>query len=186
MEEYILTIDQGTTSSRAILFNKKGQMAYMAQREVTNFFPKPSWVEQDALEIWVSVGDVINELKIKSNVELTQIKAIGITNQRETTIVWDKETGVPVYNAIVWQSKQTQEICDSLSEYEELIQNKTGLRINPYFSASKIRFILDHIPHGQERAERGELLCGTVDTWLIYKLTKGEVFATDDSNASRT
>ena len=103
MEEYILTIDQGTTSSRAILFNKKGQMAYMAQREVTNFFPKPSWVEQDALEIWVSVGDVINELKIKSNVELTQIKAIGITNQRETTIVWDKETGVPVYNAIVWQ-----------------------------------------------------------------------------------
>ena len=186
MEEYILTIDQGTTSSRAILFNKKGQMAYMAQREVTNFFPKPSWVEQDALEIWVSVGDVINELKIKSNVELTQIKAIGITNQRETTIVWDKETGVPVYNAIVWQSKQTQEICDSLSEYEELIRNKTGLRINPYFSASKIRFILDHIPHGQERAERGELLCGTVDTWLIYKLTKGEVFATDYSNASRT
>ena len=186
MEEYILTIDQGTTSSRAILFNKKGQMAYMAQREVTNFFPKPSWVEQDALEIWVSVGDVINELKIKSNVELTQIKAIGITNQRETTIVWDKKTGVPVYNAIVWQSKQTQEICDSLSECEELIKNKTGLRINPYFSASKIRFILDHIPHGQERAERGELLCGTVDTWLIYKLTKGEVFATDYSNASRT
>lgn len=186
MEKFIITIDQGTTSSRAILFNKKGELVAMSQRELKNYFPKPSWVEQDALEIWVSVSDVINELKIKTNFKPEQIEGIGITNQRETTIVWDKNTGQPVHNAIVWQSKQTQSICDSIGEYETIIRKKTGLRINPYFSASKIRFILDHIENGQNRAENGELMFGTVDTWLIYKLTKGKVFATDYSNASRT
>ena len=186
MEKFIITIDQGTTSSRAILFNKKGELVAMSQRELKNYFPKPSWVEQDALEIWVSVSDVINELKIKTNFKPEQIEGIGITNQRETTIVWDKKSGQHVYNAIVWQSKQTQSICDSIGEYETIIRKKTGLRINPYFSASKIRFILDHIENGQNRAENGELMFGTVDTWLIYKLTKGKVFATDYSNASRT
>lgn len=186
MEEYILTIDQGTTSTRAILFNRQGQIVYKTQREITNYFPKPSWVEQDALEIYVSTLDVINELFIKTNIKSDQIASIGITNQRETTIVWDKNTGLPVYNAIVWQSKQTQDICDSIKEYEDIIKDKTGLIVNPYFSASKIRFILDHIENGQSRAENGELLCGTVDTWLLYKLTNGKSFKTDYSNASRT
>ena len=184
--EYILVIDQGTTSTRAILFNKKGEIVSMSQREIANYFPNAAWVEQDPLEIYVSALDVINELIIKTNVKATQIDSIGITNQRETTIVWDKNTGLPVYNAIVWQSKQTQDICQKVKPYEKIISDKTGLIVNPYFSASKIRFILDHIENGQKRAENGELLCGTVDTWLLYKLTGGKEFKTDYSNASRT
>ena len=186
MNEYLLTVDQGTTSTRAILFNHDGQIVAKAQREVVNYFPHAAWVEQDALEIYVSTMDVINELKVKTNLRADQVAAIGITNQRETTIVWDKETGLPIYNAIVWQSKQTQEICDNVRQYEDMIKEKTGLIVNPYFSASKIRFILDHVPGAQKRAENGELMAGTVDSWLLYKLTKGEVHATDYSNASRT
>ncbi len=158
----------------------------MAQREVQCLFPKPGWVEADALGIWVSVIDVINEVLVKENVTMDSVDSIGITNQRETAIVWDKKTGLPVYHAIVWQSRQSSQICDSLAEQKDFIHQKTGLLINPYFSASKIRFILDHIPDGQKRVEKGELLFGTVDSWIIYKMTKGQVHATDVSNASRT
>lgn len=186
MEKFILSIDQGTTSSRAILFNKKGCLQFIAQREVNCLYPYPGWVEADALSIWVSVIDVINELLIKANITMNDIACIGITNQRETTVVWDRDTGLPVYHAIVWQSRQTVDICDSVMKYKEIIHNKTGLLINPYFSASKIRFILDHIPNGQKRAEKGELMFGTIDSWLLYKLTKGNVHATDVTNASRT
>ena len=183
---YILAIDQGTTSSRAILFDKQGRPFQTAQREVTCLFPHSGWVEVDALAIWVSVMDVINEVLIKANLTIDDVTAIGITNQRETTVVWSKKTGLPVCNAIVWQSRQSADICDALSEHKEFIHQKTGLLINPYFSASKIRFILDHIEEGQRKAEEGELLFGTIDSWVIYKLTGGKVHATDVTNASRT
>ena len=186
MKKYILSIDQGTTSSRAILFNHEGQVCSMAQREVECLFSKPGWVEAEALGIWVSVIDVVNEVLVKANVTMDSVDSIGITNQRETSIVWDKNTGLPVYHAIVWQSRQSADICDSFEDKKEFIHERTGLLINPYFSASKIRFILDHIPNGQARAEKGELLFGTVDSWIIYKMTKGKVHATDASNASRT
>ena len=184
--KYILAIDQGTTSSRAILFDKNGQPFQIAQREVVCLFPKSGWVEADALSIWVSVTDVINEVLIKANITIDDVASIGITNQRETSVVWSKETGLPVYNAIIWQSRQSADICDALNDKKDFIHQKTGLLINPYFSASKIRFILDHIEDGQERAEKGELLFGTIDSWLIYKLTSGRVHATDVTNASRT
>ena len=186
MKKYILSIDQGTTSSRAILFDHEGHVCSMAQREVECLFPKPGWVEANALGIWVSVIDVVNEVLVKENVTMESVDSIGITNQRETSIIWDKNTGLPVYNAVVWQSRQSSLICDALEDKKEYIHEKTGLLINPYFSASKIRFILDHIPDGQKRAESGELLFGTVDSWLIYKMTKGLIHATDASNASRT
>ena len=186
MRKYILSIDQGTTSSRAILFDHQGHVCSMAQREVECLFPKPGWVEADALGIWVSVIDVVNEVLVKENVTMDSVDSIGITNQRETAIIWDKNTGLPVYHAIVWQSRQSADICERLESQKELIHEKTGLLINPYFSASKIRFILDHIPNGQSRAEAGELLFGTVDSWIVYKMTKGKVHATDVSNASRT
>ncbi len=186
MKKYILSVDQGTTSSRAILFDHEGHVCSMAQREVECLFPKPGWVEADAIGIWVSVIDVVNEVLVKANVTMDSVLAIGITNQRETSIVWDKATGMPVYHAVVWQSRQSSDICDRYANKKIFIHEKTGLLINPYFSASKIRFILDHIPNGQERAEKGELLFGTVDSWLIYKMTKGQVHATDVSNASRT
>lgn len=186
MKKYILSVDQGTTSSRAILFDHNGHVCSMAQREVECLFPKPGWVEADALGIWVSVIDVINEVLVKENVTMNSVDSIGITNQRETAIVWDKKTGLPVYHAIVWQSRQSTEICEGLADKKDFIHGRTGLLINPYFSASKIRFILDHIPDGQGRAEKGDLLFGTVDSWIIYKMTKGKVHATDASNASRT
>ena len=186
MEKFILSVDQGTTSSRAILFDSTGKPRFSAQREVVCLFPNPGWVEADALAIWISVMDVINELLIKANITFASIDSIGITNQRETTVIWDKKTGMPVYNAIVWQSRQTVEICERFANQKEYIHEKTGLLINPYFSMSKIRFILDHIPHGQERAEKGELMFGTIDSWIIYKMTQGKVHATDVSNASRT
>ena len=184
--KYILSIDQGTTSSRAILFDNNGQPIQVAQREVKCFFPNSGWVEADDLSIWVSVMDVINEVLIKSNLTIDDVDSIGVTNQRETTVVWSKETGLPVYNAIVWQSRQSADICEALNDKKELIHQKTGLLINPYFSASKVRFILDHIPNGQKRAESGELLFGTIDSWLIYKMTMGKTHATDVTNASRT
>ena len=186
MKKYILSIDQGTTSSRAILFDYDGHICSMAQREIECLFPHRGWVELDALGIWVSVIDVVNEVLVKANVTMDSVDSIGITNQRETSIVWDKKTGLPVYHAVVWQSRQSADICDRFEDKKELIHKKTGLLINPYFSASKIRFILDHVPNGQKRAEDGELLFGTVDSWLIYKMTKGKVHATDATNASRT
>ena len=184
--KYILAIDQGTTSSRAILFDNNGKPFQIAQREVTCLFPHSGWVEVDALAIWVSVIDVINEVLIKANLTIDDIASIGLTNQRETTVVWSKKTGLPVCNAIVWQSRQSAEICDKFEDKKEFIHQKTGLLINPYFSASKIRFILDHLENGQQRAESGELLFGTIDSWIVYKLTKGLVHATDVTNASRT
>lgn len=186
MNKYILTIDQGTTSSRAILFDFQGNIAFIAQEDVNCYYPKRGHVEQDALELWLSVLSVINKVLINANVSMNKIATIGITNQRETTIVWDKKTGMPVAKAIVWQSRQSAEICENLSEYRDFIQQKTGLILNPYFSASKIRYILDSIPNGQKRAEKGELLFGTVDSWLINKLTNHHRHVTDVSNASRT
>ena len=186
MDKYILTIDQGTTSTRAMLFDKNASICFIAQEEVKCYYPKAGYVEQDAIELWLSVLSVINQVLIKANVSFANIDSIGITNQRETTIVWDKNTGMPVAPAIVWQSRQSASICNTLSEYQTLIHQKTGLLINPYFSASKIRYILDHLEDGQERAERGELLFGTVDTWIIYKLTNETNHFTDISNASRT
>ena len=184
--KYVLAIDQGTTSSRAMLFDKNGQPFQIAQREVRCLFPESGWVEADAIAIWVSVMDVINEVLIKANISIDDIDSVGLANQRETTIVWSKETGMPVYNAIIWQSRQSAEICENLSDKKELIHQKTGLLMNPYFSASKVRFILDHIPNGQARAEAGELLFGTIDSWIIYKMTNGKTHATDVTNASRT
>ena len=184
--KYVLSIDQGTTSSRAILFDKTGQKIQIAQREVKCLFPNSGWVEADAIAIWVSVMDVINEVLIKSNLTVDDIDSIGLTNQRETTVVWNKKTGMPVYNAIVWQSRQSAPICEALNDKKELIHQKTGLLINPYFSASKVRFILDHIENGQALAESGDLLFGTIDSWIVYKMTMGKVHATDVTNASRT
>ena len=184
--KYILSIDQGTTSSRAILFDKHGHKIETAQREVKCLFPKSGWVEADAIAIWVSVMDVINEVLIKANLTIDDVDSFGLTNQRETTVVWNKKTGMPVYNAIVWQSRQSASICEALMDKKELIHQKTGLLINPYFSASKVRFILDHIENGQELAESGDLLFGTIDSWIVYKMTMGKVHATDVTNASRT
>ena len=186
MKKYILSIDQGTTSTRAILINERGEAVYKAQREVECLFPHPGWVESVPDKIWISVIDVINELMVISSCTMDDVAAIGITNQRETTVVWDRHTGKAVYNAIIWQSKQTQELCDEREDQMDFIQEKTVLRMNPYFSASKIRFILDNIPEGQERAERGDLLFGTIDSWIIYKMTNGKSHFTDVTNASRT
>lgn len=186
MKKYILAIDQGTTSTRAILIDHDGNLRYKAQRPIDCIYPKPGWVEEDADRIWISVIDVINELLVVSGASMDEVASIGITNQRETTVVWDKTTGKAVHNAIVWQSRQTQELCDAKMDKMDFIQARTGLRINPYFSASKIRYILDAIPDGQQRAEKGELLFGTIDSWLIYKMTKGKFHFTDVSNASRT
>lgn len=188
MKKYIMAIDQGTTSSRVILFDQSSNMVAIAQKEVETLYPHPGWVEQSAEDIWSSVVAVIFEALAKANLTLEQIAAIGITNQRETTVIWDKKTGKPVYQALVWQSRQTAKLCEEKIEagLQSTIQNKTGLRIDPYFSASKIRWILDTIEDGQERAERGELLFGTIDSWLVYRLTGKQVHVTDVSNASRT
>ena len=185
-KDYILALDQGTTSSRAMLFDRRGHVFFKAQQELKCLFPHEGWVEQNALDIWLSILNVINDILAKCNLTYDDIDSIGLTNQRETTVVWDKSTGMPVYNAIVWQSRQSAFYCQSWKEHEDLVHEKTGLIINPYFSASKIRFILDHIPNGQERAERGELLFGTIDTWLMYKLSNHAIFKTDVTNASRT
>lgn len=185
---YIMALDAGTTSNRCILFNEKGEIVSVAQKEFTQIFPQPGWVEQDASEIWSTQLGVAVEAMSKIGATAQDIQAIGIANQRETTIVWDKETGEPVYRAIVWQCRRTSEYCDQLKEegLTEMIRQKTGLVIDAYFSATKLKWILDHVPGARERAQRGELLFGTVDTWLIWKLTKGKVHATDYSNASRT
>lgn len=186
--KYIMALDAGTTSNRCILFNEKGETLSTAQREFHQYFPKPGWVEHDADEIWASMLGVAVEAMNMIGASAADIAAIGITNQRETAIVWDKRTGDPVYHAIVWQCRRTSQYCDSLKEkgLTEKFRKKTGLVIDAYFSATKIRWILDEVPGARERAERGELLFGTVETWLIWKLTKGAVHVTDYSNASRT
>ena len=188
MEKYIMALDQGTTSSRAIIFNQDGAIVHIAQEEFTQYFPKPGWVEHDASEIWGSILSVIAQALSNTNISAVQIAAIGITNQRETTVVWDKNTGVPIYNAIVWQSRQTAEICEALKAegYDDLFRDKTGLLIDAYFSGTKIKWILDHVEGAREKAGNGELLFGTIDTWLVWKLTGGKVHVTDYSNASRT
>lgn len=188
MAKYIMALDAGTTSNRCILFNKQGERCSVAQREFTQYFPKPGWVEHDADEIWASMLGVAVEAMNMIGADASQIAAIGITNQRETAIVWDKNTGEPVYHAIVWQCRRTSEYCDHLKAkgLTEKFREKTGLVIDAYFSATKIRWILDHVEGAREKAERGELLFGTVETWLIWKLTKGTVHVTDYSNASRT
>ncbi len=188
MEKYILALDQGTTSSRAIVFDKKSNIIVSAQKEFTQYFPQPGYVEHDPNEIWLSILAVIAGCFQSHAIQPAQIEAIGITNQRETTIVWDKDSGIPIYNAIVWQSRQSAEICDDLKAkgFTDMIRSKTGLVIDAYFSATKLKWILDRVPGALERAKKGELLFGTIDTWLIWKLSGNKVHATDYSNASRT
>ena len=188
MAKYVMALDAGTTSNRCILFNEKGEMCSVAQKEFTQFFPKPGWVEHDADEIWATQYEVAKQAMENVGATATDIAAIGITNQRETTIVWDKATGEPVHHAIVWQCRRTAEYCDSLKDkgLVDKIREKTGLVIDAYFSGTKIRWILENVPGARQRAEAGELLFGTVETWLIWKLTKGKVHVTDYSNASRT
>lgn len=184
----ILALDQGTTSSRAILFNHKGEIVNVSQKDFEQIFPKPGWVEHNPNEIWSSQISVVAEVIAKTGITFKEIAAIGITNQRETTIVWDKETGEPVYNAIVWQDRRTSKYCDELKAqgYIDLIKQKTGLVLDAYFSATKLNWILDTVPGARKKAEQGKLCFGTVDTWLIWKLTNGKSFMTDVSNASRT
>lgn len=188
MAKYVMALDAGTTSNRCILFNKKGEIISSAQKEFTQYFPKPGWVEHDANEIWSNQLGVAVEAMQKVGAEAHDIAAIGITNQRETAIVWDKNTGEPIYHAIVWQCRRTSEYCDLLKEkgLTEIFRKKTGLIIDAYFSGTKVKWILDHVEGARERAEKGELLFGTVETWLIWKMTKGAVHVTDYSNASRT
>ncbi|MDK7113967.1 glycerol kinase GlpK [Staphylococcus pettenkoferi] len=188
MDKYILSIDQGTTSSRAILFDKDGEIKGVAQREFKQYFPKSGWVEHDANEIWTSVLAVLAEVLTESNVGADQIEGIGITNQRETTVIWDKHTGRPIYHAVVWQSRQTQGICQELRDqgYEDTFHKKTGLVLDPYFAGTKIKWILDEVDGAREKAENGDLLFGTVDSWLVWKLSGGQAHITDYSNASRT
>lgn len=188
MPAYILAFDQGTTSSRAIVFNKKSEVVAVAQKEFTQIFPHAGWVEHDAAEIWYTQLSVATEAVIKAGLTLSDIAAIGITNQRETTVVWNRKTGEPLYNAIVWQDKRTASYCDELrsSGKHTMIQERTGLILDAYFSATKLKWILDNVTGAREQAERGELCFGTIDSWLIWKLTSGAVHATDVSNASRT
>lgn len=188
MAKYVMALDAGTTSNRCILFNEKGEIISLAQKEFTQYFPQPGWVEHDASEIWSTQLGVAVEAMSKVDADAEDIAAIGITNQRETVVVWDKETGEPICPAIVWQCRRTAEYCDSLKErgLTEMIRKKTGLIIDAYFSGTKIKWILEHVDGAAQRAEKGELLFGTIETWLIWKLTKGRVHVTDYSNASRT
>lgn len=187
-KKYILAIDQGTTSSRAMIFDSKTNIVGVAQKEFTQFFPKPGWVEHDANEIWTSVLAVVAEVLTTTKISPEEIASIGITNQRETTVVWDKHTGLPVYHALVWQSRQTAPICDEMKAagHDELVRSKTGLVIDAYFSGTKVKWILDNVEGARDRAEKGDLLFGTIDTWLVWKFTNGASHVTDYSNASRT
>ena len=188
MGKYMMALDAGTTSNRCILFNEKGEICSVAKKEFTQHFPRPGWVEHDANEIWSTQLGVAVEAMQKIGASAEDIAGIGITNQRETTIVWDKKTGEPIYRAIVWQCRRTSAFCDQLKEegLVDTFREKTGLVIDAYFSGTKLKWILDHVEGARERAERGELLFGTVETWLIWKLTRGKVHVTDYSNASRT
>lgn len=187
-QQYIMAIDEGTTSARAIIFDHDGNKVGMSQKEFSQYFPQPGWVEHDAMEIWDSVQAVISDVMIKTQIKPYKIAAIGITNQRETTVIWDKNTGKPIYHAVVWQSKQTSALAEQLIKdgYKEMIHAKTGLVIDSYFAATKIKWILDRVPGAREKAARGDLLFGTIDTWLLWNLSGRRVHATDVSNASRT
>ena len=187
-ETFVLAIDQGTTSSRAMLFDRDGRIRGVAQQEFPQYYPQPGWVEHDAGEIWHSVLQVIRAVLSEAGVPASHIAAIGITNQRETTVVWDRHTGEPIYRAIVWQSRQTADICEAIKQagLETTIRAKTGLVVDAYFSASKIQWLLDHVPGARQKAENGDLLFGTIDTWLVWKLSGGRAHVTDYSNASRT
>ncbi len=188
MEKYIMSLDQGTTSSRCIIFNKKGEIVSVAQKEFTQIYPKAGWVEHDPLEIWGKQAGVAGEALNIARISPEQIAGIGITNQRETTVVWNKRTGMPVYNAIVWQCRRTAGYCDELREkgIDKTIKEKTGLMLDAYFSATKIKWILDNVEGARELAEKGDLLFGNIDTWLIWNMTKGKIHVTDYTNASRT
>lgn len=188
MKKYVLALDEGTTSARAILFDKSLGIVSMAQHEISQIYPRPGWVEQDPMDIYANQYAALTECIAKSGISADEIAAVGITNQRETVILWDKNTGKPVYHAIVWQCRRTADICEELEAagHGEYIRRTTGLRIDPYFSGTKIKWILDHVEGVREKAEAGEILAGTVDTWLIWKLTDGKVFVTDRTNASRT
>ena len=186
MSKKIISIDQGTTSSRAVIFSDKGELIGFEQLEFKQFFPNDGWVEHDPEEIWLSVVEVLNLSIKRFNLSASDIASIGITNQRETVVIWDKKTGKPIYNAIVWQDRRTSDFCDSLKDSQDLIQQKTGLTMDPYFSASKVNWILDQVNGARQRAENGELLFGTIDSFLIWKLTEGRDHKTDASNASRT
>lgn len=188
MKKYVLALDEGTTSARAILFDKKANIISMAQHEIAQIYPQPGWVEQDPMDIYANQYAALTECIAKSGIAVDEIAAVGITNQRETVILWDKKTGRPIYNAIVWQCRRTADICKELEAagHGEYIRKTTGLRIDPYFSGTKIKWLLDNVEGAREKAKAGELLAGTVDTWLIWKLTDGKVFVTDRTNASRT
>lgn len=189
MKNYVIALDQGTTSSRTIIFDKEQNIVGVAQKEFTQIYPKQGWVEHNPMEIWSSQYGVLNEAMAQAGIRADEVAAIGITNQRETTVVWDKNTGVPVYNAIVWQCRRTSNICDELRAKEgmaDYVRENTGLQIDAYFSGTKIKWILDNVEGAREKAEAGDLLFGTVDTWLLWKLTEGRVHATDYTNASRT
>ena len=188
MKKYVMALDQGTTSSRAILFDENCHIVAIAQKEFTQIFPEPGWVEHDANEIWLSILSVMSEVIMKSGVAAEEVAAIGITNQRESSVLWDKETGLPVYHSICWQSRQSAYIAEELRQkgYADTIRDKTGLQVDAYFSATKIKWLFDHVEGVKERAEKGELLFGTMDTWIVWKLTGGKAHVTDYSNASRT
>lgn len=188
MNKYIVALDQGTTSSRAIIFDKEQNILDISQKEFTQIYPKEGWVEHDPMEIWATQSGVLQEVMAKANINPSNIAAIGITNQRETTIVWDKKTGIPIYNAIVWQCRRTAHFCDELKAMglEDYIRENTGLVIDAYFSGTKIKWILDNVEGAREKAKKGELLFGTVDTWLVWKMTNGKIHVTDYTNASRT
>ena len=188
MSQYILALDQGTTSSRAVVFDKKGAIVSVAQKEFTQIFPKPGWVEHDATEIWSTQAGMAAEAVAKKGIEGSQIAAIGITNQRETAVVWDRSTGEPIYNAIVWQDKRTASFCDELKAAgkSDMIRAKTGLVIDSYFSATKVKWILDNVDGARAKAEAGELAWGTIDSWLVWKMTQGKLHITDVTNACRS
>lgn len=187
-KKYIVALDQGTTSSRAVVLDHNANIVSVSQREFTQIYPKAGWVEHDPMEIWATQSSTLIEVLAKAGINSDEIAGIGITNQRETTIVWDKVTGKPVYNAIVWQCRRTADICEKLKKegLEEYIRHNTGLVVDPYFSGTKVKWILDNVEGARERAERGELLFGTVDTWLVWNMTQGRVHVTDYTNASRT
>ncbi|MGL4939692.1 glycerol kinase GlpK, partial [Shewanella sp.] len=187
-KKYVVALDQGTTSSRAIVFDHDANIVSVSQREFTQWYPKPGWVEHDPMEIWASQSSVLIEVLARAGIHSDEVAAIGITNQRETTVIWEKATGKPIYNAIVWQCRRSAAICEQLKAQglEEYVRENTGLLLDPYFSGTKIKLILDNVPNAREQAERGELLFGTIDTWLVWKLTEGKVHVTDPTNAART
>ncbi|MGL4900937.1 MAG: FGGY family carbohydrate kinase, partial [Shewanella sp.] len=187
-KKYVVALDQGTTSSRAIVFDHNANIIHVSQREFRQIYPHPGWVEHDPMEIWASQSSVLIEVLARAGIHSDEVAAIGITNQRETTVIWEKATGKPIYNAIVWQCRRSFDICEQLKAQglEAYVRDNTGLLLDPYFSGTKIKWILDNVPNARAQAQRGELLFGTIDTWLLWKLTEGKVHVTDPTNAART